>query len=118
MTESAITTKSAEILSDITTFTKYAKYIPEIGRRETWEELVERNMAMHINKYPKMKKEIQQVYKDFVMTKKVLPSMRSLQFGGKPIQNSPNRSLTVPTCRWITRIALQRRCFCCWVVQA
>jgi len=91
MTEQAITTRSAEILSDITTFTKYARYVPEIGRRETWEELVERNMAMHINKYPKLKKEIQDVYKKFVMTKKVLPSMRSLQFGGKPIQNSPNR---------------------------
>ena len=91
MTQTAITTKSAEILSDIVTFTKYAKYVPEIKRRETWEELVERNMAMHVNKYPKLRKEIQQVYKDFVMTKKVLPSMRSLQFGGKPIQNSPNR---------------------------
>ena len=91
MTESAITTKSAQILSDIVTFTKYAKFVPEIGRRETWEELVERNMSMHINKYPKLKKEIQQVYKDFVFPKKVLPSMRSLQFGGKPIQNSPNR---------------------------
>jgi len=55
MTESVITTKSTEILSQIVTFTKYSKYIPEIGRRETWEELVERNMAMHINKYPKEK---------------------------------------------------------------
>jgi len=91
MSESAITTKSAQILSDITVFTKYAKYIPEIKRRETWEELVQRNMAMHINKYPKLKKEIQEVYKNFVLTKKVLPSMRSLQFAGKPIQNSPNR---------------------------
>lgn len=91
MSDSAITTKSAQILSDITVFTKYAKYVPEIGRRENWEELVERNMSMHIKKYPKLRKEIQQVYKEFVMTKKVLPSMRSLQFGGKPIQNSPNR---------------------------
>jgi len=86
-----ITTKSAQIMSDITVFTKYAKYIPEIKRRETWEELVERNMAMHVNKYPSLREEIQQVYKEFVLPKKVLPSMRSLQFGGKPIQNSPNR---------------------------
>ena len=91
MSERAITTKSAQILSDITVFTKYAKYIPEVGRRETWEELVERNMAMHIQKYPSLRKEIQEVYKEFVLPKKVLPSMRSLQFGGKPIQNSPNR---------------------------
>jgi len=91
MTDSAITTKSAQILSDITIFTKYAKYVPEINRRETWDELVERNMQMHIHKYPQLKEEIQAVYKQFVFPKKVLPSMRSLQFGGKPIQNSPNR---------------------------
>ena len=38
------------ILSDITVYMKYARYIPEIQRRETWEELVERNMVMHIRK--------------------------------------------------------------------
>lgn len=82
---------SQKILSDITVFNKYAKYIPEIGRRETWEELVERNMVMHIRKFPQIKDEIRKVYKDFVYTKKVLPSMRSLQFGGLPIELSNNR---------------------------
>ena len=46
---------------------------------------------MHIKKYPALKEEIESVYKDFVIPKKVLPSMRSLQFGGKPIEISPNR---------------------------
>lgn len=82
---------SANILSDITVYMKYARYIPEIKRRETWEEICERNMAMHIRKYPMLKKEIQDVYHRFIMTKKVLPSMRSLQFGGVPIELSPNR---------------------------
>ena len=82
---------SNEILSDITVYMKYARYIPEIKRRETWEELCERNMAMHIRKYPQIKEEIKSVYKNYVMTKKVLPSMRSLQFGGKPIETAPNR---------------------------
>ena len=80
-----------KILSDITVHMKYARYIPEISRRETWEELVERNVAMHIRKYPHMKDEIKNVYKDFVLTKKVLPSMRSLQFAGKSIETSPSR---------------------------
>ena len=40
-----------KILSDITVYTKYAKYLPELQRRETWEELVTRNMNMHISKY-------------------------------------------------------------------
>ena len=81
---------SQEILSDITVHMKYAKYIPELQRRETWEELVTRNMNMHIKKYPKLEGEIRDVYK-LVFDKKVLPSMRSLQFGGKPIEISPNR---------------------------
>lgn len=75
-----------QILSDITVYTKYAKYLPEKERRETWEELVTRNMEMHTSKFPKMKESIEQVYKNFVFTKKVLPSMRSLQFGGKAIE--------------------------------
>lgn len=79
------------ILSDITVFQKYSKFIPEIQRRETWEELCERNMAMHIRKYPQLKDEIKKVYKEFVYTKKVLPSMRSMQFGGRPIELSNNR---------------------------
>lgn len=82
---------SNEILSEITVYMKYARYIPEIQRRETWEELVERNMSMHIRKYPTIKDEIQKVYKEFVLTKKVLPSMRSLQFSGKPIETAPSR---------------------------
>lgn len=83
--------KSVEVLSDVTTYMKYARHIPEIGRRETWDELCDRNVAMHTKRYPKLKEEIQQVYKNFVRTKKVLPSMRSLQFGGAPIELTQSR---------------------------
>lgn len=81
---------STSILSDITVYMKYAKYIPELQRRETWDELVTRNKEMHQKKYPHIKDEIEEAYK-LVYDKKVLPSMRSLQFGGKPIEISPNR---------------------------
>jgi len=81
---------SNKILSDITVHMKYAKYIPEFNRRETWKELVTRNKNMHIKRYPLLKDEIENVYK-MVYDKKILPSMRSLQFGGKPIEISPNR---------------------------
>jgi ribonucleoside-triphosphate reductase (thioredoxin) len=81
---------SRDILSDITVHMKYAKFIPELNRRETWHELVDRNKAMHQKKYPKLTEEIEEVYK-YVYDKKVLPSMRSLQFAGKPIEISPNR---------------------------
>lgn len=83
--------KSQEILSDVVIFNKYAKYIPEIGRRETWEEICERNMAMHIKSFPQLRAEIQRIYHRFVMPKKVLPSMRSMQFGGKPIDMNNTR---------------------------
>ena len=75
-----------EILSSITVYTKYAKYIPSKERRETWNELVTRNMEMHVAKFPTMKESIESIYENFVFTKKVLPSMRSLQFGGKAIE--------------------------------
>jgi len=73
------------ILSEITTYMKYAKYVPEKKRRETWEELVTRNKEMHQLKFPQLKDEIENAYK-LVYDKKVLPSMRSLQFAGKPIE--------------------------------
>ena len=81
---------STRILSDITVYMKYAKYKPELKRRETWQELVTRNMDMHIKTYPNLEEEIRENYK-FVYDKKVLPSMRSMQFAGKPIEISPNR---------------------------
>ena len=81
---------STQILSDITVYMKYAKYNPDLERRESWEELVTRNKQMHQKKFPTLKKEIESAYK-LVYDKKVLPSMRSMQFAGKPIEISPNR---------------------------
>jgi len=79
-----------EILSDIVVYNKYAKYVPKKQRRETWKELVTRNKKMHQEKYPDLKEEIEDVYK-LVYDKKVLPSMRSLQFAGKPIDINNSR---------------------------
>jgi len=81
---------SSEILSDITVHMKYARYLEDKYRRETFVELVDRNKSMHIKKFPHLKDEIEAAYK-FVYEKKVLPSMRSMQFGGKPIEVAPNR---------------------------
>ena len=81
---------SNKILSDITVHMKYARYIEEKERRENWAELVQRNMDMHIKKFPHLSREIVHAYQ-YVFDKKVLPSMRSMQFGGKPIEVSPNR---------------------------
>lgn len=82
--------QGSQILSDITVFNKYAKYAPSLERRETWKEIVTRNMEMHIKNYPQLKEEIIANY-ELVFDKKVLPSMRSLQFAGKPIEINPAR---------------------------
>ena len=81
-----------KILSDITVHMKYAKYLPDEERRESWEELVERNRKMHIKKYRGygIAKEINKAY-ELVRAKKILPSMRSLQFGGRSIELTPSR---------------------------
>jgi len=81
---------SNRILSDITVYMKYARYMPDLQRRESWNELVTRNKNMHLKKYPQLANEIEHAY-TYVYDKKILPSMRSLQFGGKPIEISPNR---------------------------
>jgi ribonucleoside-triphosphate reductase len=81
---------SVSILSDITVYNKYAKFNPELQRRETWEEIVTRNRDMHISKFPQLKDEITKAY-ELVYDKKILPSMRSLQFAGKPIEINNTR---------------------------
>jgi len=81
---------SQEILSDIIVYMKYARYNDKKQRRETWEEVVRRNKRMHQKKFPELKEEIEEIYK-LVLDKKVLPSMRSMQFAGKSIEISPNR---------------------------
>ena len=79
-----------KILSDITIHMKYSRHVSRLERRETWGELVTRNKKMHIKKYPHLRDEIEEAY-IYVYEKKVLPSMRSMQFGGKPIEVAPNR---------------------------
>ena len=86
-----------KILSDVTVHMKYARYLEEYNRRENWEELVTRNMKMHLKKFPDLKREIISSYR-YVYEKKVLPSMRSMQFGGKPIEVSPNRIFNCAFC--------------------
>jgi len=76
---------ASQVLSEIVVFTKYSKHLKELKRRESWIELVDRDKEMHLKKFPGIKDEIEAAFK-FVYDKKVLPSMRSMQFAGKPIE--------------------------------
>jgi ribonucleoside-triphosphate reductase len=74
-----------EALSKITIFSKYAKHIPGEQRRENWNEIVDRYQNMLINKYPKLKDAIEATV-EFIRDKKVLPSMRAMQFAGPAME--------------------------------
>ena len=81
---------SQQILSEVTVHMKYARYLPSEHRRETWRELITRNRDMHIERFPDLKSNIEKAY-ELVYDKKVLPSMRSLQFAGAAIKQTPSR---------------------------
>lgn len=74
-----------EALSKITIFSKYAKYIPELQRRETWDEIVDRYESMLVKKFPDLQSAIVENAK-FIRDKKILPSMRALQFAGPAME--------------------------------
>jgi ribonucleoside-diphosphate reductase alpha chain len=79
-----------ETLSQIVTFNKYAKYLPQLNRRETYDEIIFRYLQMMVNKYPHLASQIMN-YSNFLLDKKVLPSMRALQFSGPAIQKNEAR---------------------------
>lgn len=79
-----------DALSKITVFSKYAKYLPEEKRRETWEEIVNRYTKMMIKKYPKLEEAIMSSAV-MIKDKKVLPSMRALQFAGPAAEVNNSR---------------------------
>jgi ribonucleoside-triphosphate reductase len=78
------------ILSDLIIHMKYARYIHEFQRRELWPEICERYATMLIKRYPAMEEEIRSQMR-FVLDKKVLPSMRAMQFAGTAIERNNSR---------------------------
>ena len=82
------------MMKEVIVISKYARYLPSLSRRETLDEVIDRNMNMHLEKFKDDEKtcdKIRDVYTNYVKTLKVFPSMRSFQFAGPPIFKSPNR---------------------------
>lgn len=78
----------SQALQEFTRISRYSRYRPDLGRRETWAEQVDRVFDMHAEFFSNKMNEIQEDFnfaKQMVLAKKVLPSMRSLQFGGPSI---------------------------------
>jgi ribonucleoside-triphosphate reductase len=89
-----------ELLSNVVVYNKYAKYISELERRETWDEIINRYLTMMVDRYTK--NELGQVVDkpfaeeilnngQYLYSKKVLPSMRALQFAGAAIEKNEAR---------------------------
>lgn len=80
-------------VADYIHLSKYARYVPEHARRELFKETVSRVESMHLSRFANndgLYKDIQWAF-DRVREKRVLPSMRSMQFGGKAIEVKNNR---------------------------
>lgn len=79
-----------QILSDLIIYMKYARYLPELKRRETWDEICTRYQHMMAEKYPHQSLELAEAMQ-WVRQRKVLPSMRAMQFAGPAIARNNSR---------------------------
>src|ERR1700674_799502 len=64
---------------------KYARHRADLQRREVYAETVNRDKEMHVRRFPHLRDQIEEAF-GYVHRKQVLPSMRSMQFGGLAIE--------------------------------
>lgn len=86
--ERAASTPDPKAIAQYIHASKYARYREDLGRREVYEETVARVEDMHLRKFAHvagLDKDIRWAF-DFVREKKVLPSMRAMQFGGAAME--------------------------------
>ena len=82
--------KSTQILSDVSIWSKYARYFPEITRREVFSETTARYENMMAAKYPHIEELIRETMVN-VVNHVALPSMRGMQFAGPAIASNESR---------------------------
>ena len=94
-------TESKRALSDYIYQSKYSLYREDLGRKEVWEESVERIYQMHlthlgIHAPAALQDEwfMEQLHEaiDYYKQKKFVGSQRNLQFGGEPVLKSTAKS--------------------------
>jgi ribonucleoside-triphosphate reductase len=86
MTTILKSTDHLNAMSEYTVVTKYARYNEKEKRRETWDEMIDRVRDMHLFRYGTrgINDDINWAFEQ-VRNKKVLPSMRSMQYAGDAI---------------------------------
>src|ERR1700744_989698 len=75
---------SSKALQSYTFHSKYARYNPELKRRDTWHEANDRVLEMHLSRYPQIAEELTWAF-DQAKVKRVLGSQRAFQYAGSPI---------------------------------
>ena len=65
---------------------RYARYLWDEGRRETWEETVERTISYWRKKFPKqITKKVADELRTYILEMRTMPSMRALMTAGKAL---------------------------------
>lgn len=98
-------------LQNYTFVSKYARWLEDKNRRETWKEAVERvkNMMHTMYADKNIGEQINWAY-DMMYKKKVLGSQRALQFGGEPILKR-NSKIFNCTASYCDRLRFFQECF-------
>jgi ribonucleoside-triphosphate reductase len=98
-------------LQNYTFVSKYARWLEDKNRRETWKEAVDRVRNMMHTQYAdkNISNEIDWAY-DIMHKKKILGSQRCLQFGGDPILKR-NSKLYNCTASYCDRLKFFQECF-------
>jgi ribonucleoside-diphosphate reductase alpha chain len=98
-------------LQNYTFVSKYARWLEDKNRRETWKEAVERVKNMMHSRYAEfgIKDDIDWAY-DMMYKKKVLGSQRALQFGGEPIMKRHAKIYNC-TSSYCDRLRFFQECF-------
>ena len=70
------------VYQDVIAMSRYARFIPEKNRRETWSETVDRLVTYLGNKTPILEKELKEI-REAVLNLEVMPSMRLMMTAGE-----------------------------------
>jgi ribonucleoside-triphosphate reductase len=65
---------------------RYARFLDEKGRRENWDETVQRLVDFYCKKFPEFAPVLNNGIRDSILTMNVMPSMRSLMTAGPALE--------------------------------
>jgi ribonucleoside-diphosphate reductase alpha chain len=77
------------LMAELVALRTYAETLPS-GRKETHAENVERVIAQHVKRFPRLERDIRRAFGP-VLAKRAVPSMRTMQFAGRAIERSHAR---------------------------